>query len=70
MWEQWLKEHWPGVHHWYTETEDSGDHRRFDRTKNAAYYCDVIRRLREYVEEDDFESIVGIRFSAWLETEQ
>ena len=57
------------MHHWWTTTEDSGDHRRFDGVKNEAYYCGIIQGLREYVEEDEFEQIVGIKFSAWLENE-
>jgi len=56
----------PELHRWYTETVQSGDHRRFKGTKTAEHYCDVIRGLKQYVEETDFERIVGIRFSNYL----
>ena len=39
----------------------------FEGTTNVSYYCDVIRSLKEYVEPEDYERIVGIRFSRWLE---
>jgi hypothetical protein len=42
----------------------------FYGTKNAPYYCQVIRTLQQYVEPEDFERIVGIRFAAWLEETQ
>lgn len=38
----------------------------FKGTKNADHYCDVIQRLRQYVEPDDFERIVGVNFSRYL----
>jgi len=69
-WLLWLKIHWRGCHDWYVTTVESGDHRRFDGVKTAAYYCGVICGLREYVEEEDFERIVGSRFSRWLEKQE
>ena len=61
-WMAWLTVHHPGRAEWYM------DHRRpiFIGTKNAAYYCDVIRRLQQYVEPLEFERICGIKFTAWL----
>jgi len=69
-WMVWLSGHWPRLHDWCIEIVTSGYHRRSVGTTNAAYFCDVIRGLREYVEEDDFDRIVGIRFSAWLLAEE
>jgi|GEM_PF-2136468 len=66
-WMHWLAEYQPELHQWYTETTESGEHRRFSGTTNADYYCDVIRGLREYVDEADYKRIVGIKFSRWLE---
>ena len=66
-WLKWLEEHCPTHHQWYTETFESGQHRAFGGTKTADYYCDVIRGLREYVDIGDFERIVGVRFTRWLE---
>jgi len=40
---------------------------KFTGTKNTEYYCGVIRSLRQYVEPEEFASIVGQRFAAWLE---
>lgn len=65
-WMLWLSEHWPNLHKWYTTTVANGDHKPFDGITTPAYLCDVIRGLREYVEEDDFDRIVGIRFARWL----
>ena len=36
-------------------------------TKNADFFRDVLRDLRQYVEPLEFESIVGIKFAQWLE---
>jgi hypothetical protein len=69
-WLDWLSTNWPKLHQWYTGTVERGEHRLFDGTKNVAYYCGIIQGLREYVEENDFEQIVGIRFSAWLSSEE
>lgn len=64
-WVDWLELTYPEIGEWYF------DHLRprFDGVTNAAYYCEVICRLREYVEPEDFERIVGIRFSQHLESE-
>ena len=69
-WMRVMRTKWPMRHAWYVSAEESGEHRKFTGTTNAVYYCDVIRGLREYVEEDDFDRIVGIRFSAWLNSEK
>lgn len=68
-WELWLEEHYPGLSEWVFATLESGDHRRFDGTTNAAYYCDVILGLQEYVEEEDYVRIVGKKFAAYLAAE-
>lgn len=65
----WLEVQCPASHEWYTKTVANGDCRQFNGTTNAAYYCDVIRSLREYVDDDDYARIVGQRFGAWLEQE-
>jgi len=66
-WLLWLHANYPCLHDWYTGTVASGEHRAFDGTTDASYYCDVIRALREHVGEDDFDTIVGVRFGRWLE---
>ena len=63
----WLEEHYPNLAAWYKAAMKSRTYRQFAGTANATYYCDVIRRLKEYVPEDDYERIVGVRFSRWLE---
>ncbi len=66
-WLHWLKLSQNGRYNWYVATMEDGTFRAFDGKKDAAYYCDVIRGLREHVEDEDFERIVGVRFSRWLE---
>jgi len=63
----WLEEHHPQLHEWYTQKIESGLQRKFDGTVNAAYFCGIIRRLRNYVEEEDYVRVVGVKFSQWLE---
>ena len=49
----WLREHfWP----------------KFDGTKNVAYYLDVLRSLRQYVEPEEFERIVGVKLARQLDS--
>ena len=69
-WLRWLHAYWPGTCDWYTGIIARGEHKRFNGTTNAAYYCGVIKFLREYVDEEEFDRIVGIRFSAWLSSEE
>ena len=62
-WMQWLGTNYRDLLAWYV----SNPRPKFDGTTNAAWYCDHIRRLRQYVEPEDFEKICGIKFSRWLE---
>jgi len=66
-WLHWLNQHRFKLWYWYIDLVESGDHKSFTGTKNAAYYIGQIRRLKEYVDEDEFTRVVGVRFSAWLE---
>ena len=60
---KWLEWHHPELAEWLFE------HCRpkFDGTKNAAHYIEVIRSLRQHVEPDDFDRIVGIKFGRHLQ---
>ena len=69
-WLAWLLEHHQIHYRWYGEAIESGSHKRFEGTTNAAYYCDIIRGLKEYVDESDYTSIVGVRFSQFLEEQE
>lgn len=69
-WLLWLAEHCEFTAEWYTKTVDSGDYKRFEGTKNAQHYIDVIQGLREYVEDDEFVRIVGVRLSGYLAEER
>ena len=69
----WVK--WLGAHHrelsaWYTDMEQSEDYKQFDGTKTALFYCDIITDLRQYVMDDDYRKICGVKFSAWLDNER
>ena len=61
-WVEWLKWHYPATHDWYQENA----HPKFDGVTNEAFYVSHLQRLRQYVEPDDFERIVGVRFAAYL----
>jgi hypothetical protein len=58
----WLRDHHSFRYEWLIENRRPV----FTGTKNAPYYCDVIRRLKQYVEPEDYVSIVGVKFSVWL----
>jgi hypothetical protein len=62
----WLQTTYPNFAEWYM------DNRRpvFTGKKNADYYIGIIRRLQQYVEPEEFVSIVGVRFAAWLEEQE
>ena len=66
-WRDWLKKYQHELYFWYKETEDINGHKAFDGTTNADYYIETIKRLKEYVDEDAFVRIVGVKFSRWLE---
>jgi len=61
--DQWMRDHHPDIIQWVHE--HAGE--RFDGTTNADYYIETIKRLKEYVDEDAFVRIVGVKFSRWLE---
>ena len=63
----WLSQKYPALHKWLTETVADGSYRRFEGTTNAQFYMDTIRRLKQYVPDDDYVRIVGQKFSQWLE---
>ena len=68
-WLAWLCENEPELHQWYIETTANGKHKTFDGKTNVAYFCDLIRGFREYVSEEDYERVVGVKFSRWLDSE-
>jgi hypothetical protein len=39
-------------------------------TKNPDYFCSVIRSLKEHVEPMDYTTIVGQKFSEWLDEQE
>jgi len=61
-WMKWLEHHHPTLAEWYTENCRP----KFDGVKTPAYYCEVIRKLCEHVEPEDFDRICGIRFGRSL----
>lgn len=65
-WLCWLKDHVPARYEWFVENRRPV----FTGQKNASYYCSVIRRLKQYVDPSEYESIVGVKFSAWLEEQE
>lgn len=65
-WCAWLNDVHPTRFEWYLLNRRP----QFSGTKNAAYYCEMLRKLKQYVEPEDFTRIVGVKFSAWLEETQ
>ena len=63
----WLEEMYPGLFEWLMSTTESGAYQDFAGTKNAAFYVETICELRQYFEPEEFERIVGVRLSAYLE---
>ena len=64
----WLMLAYPETYKWYMKATANGT-REWDGTTNAVYYCDVIWSFKRYVPDETFKLIVGIKFSAWLESE-
>ena len=69
-WKLWLRDNYPALHEWYFDTIETQTYKQFKGTTNPAYYIAHIRRLRQYVEPEDFERTVGVRFAAYLESEE
>lgn len=65
-WLAWLNTNYAARAAWYMENK----YAKFEGTKTADYYCYVIRSLKQYVEPEDYERIVGIKFSAWLDEQE
>ena len=61
-WMEWLTEWHPNLAAWYRE------HSRvpFTGTKTALYYCDILRELRQYIDDESWEAVVGIKFGRYL----
>lgn len=65
-WLLWLYENFPKRHEWYIELIANGSYKTFDGTTNATYFIGVIRDLKQYVTDKDYERILGVKFSEWL----
>ena len=60
---KWLDRTHPAIAEWVDENTGA----KFNGTVNEWYLCDVIRRLKEYVPEKDYERIVKVTLIRWLE---
>ena len=60
---KWLGDNHPDVLAWYVDDPRP----TFVGTTNSAFYVSCIRDLQQYVTEEEFIAIVGVRFSKWLE---
>jgi hypothetical protein len=65
----WLKSHHPMVAEWYEDMADSRAYKEFSGTTNAAFWCETLRRVKEYVPEEDYRRICGAKFSEWLDSQ-
>lgn len=66
----WLEEHHPTIAQSCIDSMETGTYRMFNRTTNAQFYVEVIRSLRDYVDEDDYTRILGQRFAAYLDSQE
>lgn len=66
----WLWARHPSIAEMYLKKAESFIGRSFDGVTNAQYYCELIVQLKEYVEEDDYRRIVGVRFAEYLESQE
>jgi len=64
-WMDWLQDNHPQLHKWYVEDPRP----TFDGIVNWMYLGDVITEFQEYVDEEEYTKVVGIRFSRWLQEE-
>lgn len=64
-WLGWLQNHHWDMWSWYVLNR----HPNFTGVKNAAHYCDHIKRLRPFVTPGTFVKVVGVRFAEHLKNE-
>jgi len=69
-WLLWLEAHHPRLHDWLIGMTASGVYRSFQGRITPQYYCEIIQDLKQYVDEVDYDRIVGIRFGQWLEEQE
>jgi hypothetical protein len=65
-WMAWLNHHHPMRAEWYIENRRP----QWYGTKNPDYFCNTIRRLKQYVDPIDYVIIVGQQFSEWLDEQE
>jgi hypothetical protein len=63
-WVKWLVRNHADLYCWYAKNNDPPP--KFDGIKSAAYYIGIIQGLREYVEPEEFERVVGVKFNRYL----
>lgn len=68
-WVLWLHAHHKPLYEWYLETAATRN-QTTGLITNADYYIEHIRRLSLYVEPEDYERIVGVRFASYLESSE
>ena len=65
-WMQWLGAHYPVLADWCRHNCRP----EFSGRVTPSYLIEQIEALREYVEPDEFEAIVGVKFNRYLEEQQ
>ena len=60
---KWLDATHPNIAQWVDDNTGT----RFEGTTNEWYLCDVIRDLKQYVPDEEYERIVGVKLSQWLD---
>jgi len=62
-WLDWFQTYHVSAAEWYWQNSRI----RFDGTTNVEFFINTIKRLRQYFDDDEFDSIVGVRFATYLE---
>jgi len=66
---QWLEDEYPQIAHWYYTTFEAIRYQPQPSVRTVHFYVDHIRSLKEYVNDDEYRRIVGVRFADWLDSE-
>lgn len=66
-WVNWLGFKYPETFQWYLDTVRSSQYKKFKGIKNNTYYINVIQVFREYVPDEKYVEIIGVKFADWLE---
>ena len=68
-WIKWLQDNYHIRHEWLIGVINDNSHKAFNGTKNSVYYIGVIQLMREWVSNEDFIRVVGVKFTKFMKGE-